>query len=692
MKVPEGVIIRTTKGGTDTLKRILTDLRKYSFTGYVKTILGEEDATATGYIVLQDGIAAISYYEFRKDGSEKSYGGSRSLKFIWEDSYNRDCIIELHTRVDFDDLKKLFPESATLHGRFKAKKPAAITWANSEEEVDETDPLWQEIQEWRDAGYGVRRLEDLYKKDRSRAEKEIVDCRKNIRKLQFLEDLLEEMDTTEFEREVMSIRKKLKEPEMALAAEAELEDLRIAIERGNGKDRESEIWEKKREKDREEKVEKVYDLILKAGHEESEPEEPQKDGDTGLKPSLTFDNFVVGTSNRFAHGAAIAVANNPFTAYNPLFITSGAGLGKTHLLNAIGAEIKKKHPEFRVMYITIEDFTNELIQALESNKLVEFRDRCRRLDVLLLDDVQFLAGKERTQEELFHTFNALYNDGKQIVLASDRPPKEIPTLSNRLISRFEAGLIVEINPPDLETRLAILQKKVKESGLKMEPRVMNYIAENIRDNIRELEGALNKITAFSKLMNREINMELAREVLGKAETEPASPPAAPEAAEIGEDAGPKQEIFPGSSYIVEEMRPVLCHKIFESYLKKGYSGLNITRTNPGKLRRKYSMADARIIWLTDRESIKEETVEPGLEMVMYLIQDMLEKNDRSIIVLDDIQYLISNNSFDAVAQFVRRLVDEVSETDSILITSVSPDTLSKQELSILERELELIEE
>ncbi len=693
MKVPEGVIIRTIKGGTDTLKRILTDLRKYSFTGYVKTILEGEHASATGYLVLREGIAALSYYEFIKDGSEKSYVGSRSLKFIWEDSYSPACRIELHTRIDMDEMYEIFPENSQLHSRMKGKshkkpKPAAFIWAEGEkeeEEEEETDPLWQEIQEWKEKGYNVQRLEELYKKDRKAAENQAAECRNKIRKLRALEGLLDEMDTTGFEREVISIKKKLREPDMVLAVEAELEDLRIAIEKGVRADEQSEIWEKKKEKDREEKAEQVYDLILHGGKKDADPKEKEKEN--GLNPDLSFENFVVGASNRFAHGAAIAVAKNPFRAYNPLFITSGAGLGKTHLLNAIGNAIRKEHPDFRILYMTTEEFTNQLIQALESNRLVEFRDRCRQLDVLILDDVQFMAGKERTQEELFHTFNALYNDDKQIVLASDRPPKEIPTLSDRLISRFEAGLIVEINPPDVETRLAILQKKVKENGIEMGPQVITYIAENVRENIRELEGALNRIAAFSALMKRDINMELAREVLGKEEVS-----SVPEKKESGAKKGKEYELFPGSSYILEESRPVLCHVMFESYLNKGYSGLNITRTNPGKLRRKYNMADARLVWLTDRESIKEETVEPGLEMVMYLIEDMLEKNDRAIIVLDDIQYLISNNSFDAVAQFIRRLVDEISESDSILLTSVSPDTLSKQELSILERELELLEE
>lgn len=684
MKVPEGVIIRTIKGGTDRLKRILSDLRKYSFTGYVKTVLEGENSRAVGYLVLNEGIAALSYYEFIRDGTEKSYVGSRSLKFIWEDSYSPACQIELHTRVDIDRMYEIFPEGAELHRRMKKNgenkpEPAVITWTKGDEEEEETDPLWQEIQEWKEKGYNVQKIEDLYRKDRKEAERLATEWRKNIRKLQVLEELLSEMDTTGFEREVISINKKLKEPEMVLAAEADIEDLRIAIE--SKESSKEEIWEKKREKESTEKAEQVYDLILHAGKEEQE----EKKGENGLDPELTFENFVVGASNRFAHGAAIAVARNPGAAYNPLFITSGAGLGKTHLLNAIGNAIHKEHPDFRILYMTIEDFTNQLIQALEANRLVEFRDRCRQLDLLLLDDVQFMAGKERTQEEIFHTFNALYNDDKQIVLASDRPPKEIPTLSDRLISRFEAGLIVEINPPDIETRLAILQKKAKENGIEIGPDVIGYIAENVRENIRELEGALTRIAAFSTLMKRKINIELAREVLGREE--------GAEKEEKTETKGSDGvELFPGSSYIVEENRPALCHKIFESYLNRGYKGLNITRTNPAKLRRKYNMTDARLVWLTDKESMKEETVEPSLEMIIYLIEDMLEKNDRNIIVLDDIQYLISNNSFDAVAQFIRRLVDEISETSSILITSVSPDTLTKREISILERELELIED
>jgi hypothetical protein len=267
MKVPEGVIIRTIKGGTDTLKRILTDLRKYSFSGYVKTVLNGKSASATGYIVLQDGIVALSYYEFVKDDNDRTYIGSRSLKFIWEDSYNPACKIELHTKIDISEIYNLFPDEAMLHGRLKAKRPAAITWAETEE-VDESDPLWQEIMEWKDSGYNVQRLEELYRNNREEAEKQVADCRINIRKLKALGELLNNMDTTGFEREALSVKKKLKEPYMVLAAEVELEGLRIAIENGTETTDPSEIWEKKKEKDREEKVEQVYDLILHAGKED----------------------------------------------------------------------------------------------------------------------------------------------------------------------------------------------------------------------------------------------------------------------------------------------------------------------------------------------------------------------------------------------------------------------------------------
>jgi len=240
-----------------------------------------------------------------------------------------------------------------------------------------------------------------------------------------------------------------------------------------------------------------------------------KNNEIILKSKYTFDNFVVGNSNRFAHAACLAVAQSPAKSYNPLFVYGGVGLGKTHLMRAIGNYITQynNQSEVNILYISSEKFTNELINSIRDDRTVAFRDRYRNVDLLLIDDIQFLAGKERTQEEFFHTFNTLYDSNKQIVITSDRPPQEIPTLEDRLISRFECGLITDIQPPDLETRIAILRKKAQTEKLNIPDEVINFIAEKIPSNIRQLEGALNKLIAYSTLTKNNLSTSLAQDIL-----------------------------------------------------------------------------------------------------------------------------------------------------------------------------------
>ncbi|MFW6084943.1 MAG: chromosomal replication initiator protein DnaA [Gemmatimonadota bacterium] len=248
----------------------------------------------------------------------------------------------------------------------------------------------------------------------------------------------------------------------------------------------------------------------------------------GLNSRYSFDRFVVGNNSQLAAAACRGAADSPAKLYNPLFIYGDTGLGKTHLMHAVGNEILRRNPSARISYVPSEQFTNEMISAIQGGRTAEFRKRYRRMDVLLVDDVHFLGNKEATQEEFFHTFNSLYDAHRQIVVTSDRPPQEIPGLQERLVSRFEWGLVTDIKPPDFETRVAILQKKAAEDGLTIEEEVIEFIARNRKTSVRQLEGAVIKLLAYSSLTRREMNLDLAREALGPREEEEADRGPTPE--------------------------------------------------------------------------------------------------------------------------------------------------------------------
>ena len=237
---------------------------------------------------------------------------------------------------------------------------------------------------------------------------------------------------------------------------------------------------------------------------------------SSLNPNYTFDTFVVGNNNKLAHAASLAVAESPGEVYNPLFLYGGVGLGKTHLMHSIAHFIQFNNPDVKILYVSSETFTNELIEAIRNGNntaMTKFREKYRNIDVLLIDDIQFIIGKESTQEEFFHTFNALHSAGKQIILTSDKPPKDMETLEERIRSRFEWGLMADIGAPDYETRMAILRRKVESDDMSLSDDILNYIANNIKSNIRELEGALNKLLAYSNLEKTEITMEIAKKEL-----------------------------------------------------------------------------------------------------------------------------------------------------------------------------------
>lgn len=314
-----------------------------------------------------------------------------------------------------------------------------------------------------------------------------------------------------------------------------------------------------------------------------EKKEVQKQGTEiprNLNPKYVFSSFVVGNSNRMAHAASLAVAEAPAKNYNPLFLYGNSGLGKTHLMHSIAHYILDNNSSAKVLYVTSETFTNELILSIQNNRNEAFRNKYRNIDVLLIDDIQFISKKEGTQEEFFHTFNALYESTKQIIISSDRPPKEIETLEDRLRSRFEMGLIADIQPPDYETRIAILRKKAERDNLQVPDDVLAYIAKNIASNIRELEGALTRIVAFATLTNQDISIFLAENSLKDIFSENASAPITPDSIQeivaehfniriedIQGSKKPKNIAFPRqiSMYLCRKLLDISLPKIGESF-------------------------------------------------------------------------------------------------------------------------------
>ena len=294
-----------------------------------------------------------------------------------------------------------------------------------------------------------------------------------------------------------------------------------------------------------------------------------------LNPKYTFETYVKGTGNQLAHAASLAVAEAPALAYNPLFIYGGVGLGKTHLMHAIGHYILTQNPNAKVLYTSSEKFTNELINAIKDDRNEEFRAKYRSIDVLLIDDIQFIAGKERTQQEFFHTFNALYELNKQIVLTSDKPPKEIQTLEERLRSRFEWGLIADITAPDIETRIAILRKKSQMERYDIPNEVLVYIADNIDSNIRELEGALNRIIAYSSLTGSAISLDLARECLKQIISGIATANVSPES--ILKVVSRYYDVSPDQMLSQKRSRDIAFPRQVAMYLCRDLTGMSLPR-------------------------------------------------------------------------------------------------------------------
>jgi len=687
--LPEGKLIRTTRGGTNALKQLLLDLKKYSFSGYVRTVRTSGGKRSEGIVLLRGGNPEASLYQ-RDDAQDR---GRTALKKVWQDSYDEGCVLELHARVDMAGLVREYAD-AVLERPAKVLKKTKIPQTVYRADVE------KQLRIWKEKAYDVSSVESNLGAEPSVLTASLLAMREAVKKAEAASEVLSGLDVGGLESRAAIVREKLRDPMRHPDIDTEVEGVRDAVESRRRTESRRTI-EVVRKRDSQERTKKVMELVMKQQHA-LRPDAPAtseevakafgellspQEAETNLAPTFTFEGFAVGESNRFAHAAAVAVAKQPAKAYNPLLITSGPGLGKTHLLHAIGNYIGSHARGASVLYLTCESFGSGLAQARERGALGAFRDRVRGVDCLLLDDIQFLSTMLDIHEELFHTFNDLHQAEKQIVLASDRPPKAIANLDDRLVSRFESGLVAGLEPPELGTRIAILERLARDAKVAIDPEILKFIATLVQDNVRELGGAFNRVVAFSSMMGRPITEALAREALSEPTVEPPRPlPVEPNSpATTG-----SSELASGHSYLIEEDRPVEAFRRFALFLGGRGGGLIITRTNPKRARETHDLPADRVLWLTDREGSAEETIAPALERIVYEIEGFMSKQPRGAVLLDGIEYLVSNNSFDAVLKFVRRLLDAFSESHYAFIISLGPATLKEQELRVLEREMDVI--
>ncbi len=709
LRIPEGIIVRTAKGGSDSLKAILADLKQYSFTGYVKVTLEKEIMNSIGYLVIEQGTPVMAIYEFEKSKPRelrRIYTGEKSLRFILEDSQDKLSSIELHSRVPSDEFERRFPDA-----RISESPPAAkaikeeMAMPIEEEEEEAPDSQREIIELWRRKGFRVDTLEEALRRGPQTLMKELAAFEQDAQKLKQFEVILNNFPVLGHEEEIADIRSKLEDRTKIAEIESDIEFLQEKIRRKiqRRKAEEESIKQEMERKKREEKAADVYDLILKyqTSPEEalekkcprcggkvdaqgrcsrcSAEEAPAPTFTRPLPEEMRFETFIVGPGSKFPFAAATAVADAPSKVYNPLLIFGGPGLGKTHLLSAIGHKVKEKSKNAKVLYVPADKFVETAGQAQDEQLKRKVREDLKNVDLLLVDDMQFLAANAAAQLDMAHVIDNLIDSHKQVVLASDRLPAQIPDFSERLGSRIMMGLTADLQPPDMETRIKILRVKAQEKKLKLSNEIISYIAERVTSNVRELESSLSKIVAFSSIMKLDVDLNLVSDIL-----KPLAP-----VQETRKEIMKDVKALPGHCYLIEEERPMYSNVLLSRKMDEGFAGLVITRMNPKRIRDEFKVPP-EILWLTDKESSQEKTVEPSLEMIIHVIQEFMSTEDKGMIVLDGVQYLVSSTDFEAVLRFLRSLIDEISETNAILVISLSPETMKTQEVSILEREMEVL--
>ncbi len=713
LRIPEGIVVRTAKGGSDSLKGILADLKQYSFTGYVRVTLQKEIMSSIGYLVVEQGAPVMAVYEFEKSKPRelrRIYTGEKSLRFILEDSQDKSSNIELHSRVPIEEFERRFPDARIDEGPVQERVPVAEAPEKVEEEAEQDegiDSRREMIELWRRKGFKVDTLEQALENGPAAFAKELSQFEQDAQRLKQFEVMMNNFPILGHEQEIEEIRSKLDDRGKIAEIESDVEFLQEKIKRKIQKRKtvEDSIKQEMEKKKRDEKSADVYDLILKyqtAPEGEVERKCPRCGGPVDeqgscpkcsadgvasdapvfskpLNTEMTFDNFVVGPGSKFPMAAASSVASSPGKTYNPLLVFGGSGLGKTHLISAIGNYIKSKSKSAKIMYVP----SDKLVEAIGTSKDEPLRKRMKEdmegVDLLLVDDMQFLGASEDAQLDIAHVIDHLIDTKKQVVLASDRLPAQIPGFSDRLNSRIMQGLTTDMQPPDLDTRVKILKVKAQEKNLKLSDDIVTYIAERVTTNVRELESTLTKIAAFSTIMKLDVDLNLVSDIL-----KPMEP-----VHETRKEIMKEVRADPGHCYLVEEERPMYSNVLLSRKMDEGYAGMVITRMNPKRIRDEFK-APPEILWLTDKESSQEKTVAPSLEMLIHVIQKFIGQEEKGMVVLDGIQYLVSTTNFEAVIRFVRSLIDEVSESSAILAISMSPETMKPQEVSILEREMEVL--
>jgi chromosomal replication initiator protein DnaA len=721
LRIPEGIIVRTAKGGPDSLKSILADLKQYSFSGYLKVRLERDIMSSIGYVVVEHGTPSMAIYEFEKSKPrelKRIYTGERSLRFILEDSQDKASVIEIHSRVAREEFERRFPDALIGQGRTAVKETVTDTKTRAapapetrDEETEETvDPSKDRIDQWRRKGFVVDSLVKSLDQGLEVFEKAAETFEKDLQRLTQFEVVLNNFPVLGHEEEITEIRGKLNDPSRIAEIESDIEFLQEKVRRRiqKRKAEEESIKEEMEKKKREEKSADVYDLILKY-QSEPDAEGPEKgdacprcggalngDGqcercsseEAAIPPyakplikEMTFEHFVVGPGSKFAFTVAAAVAAGSGAQYNPLLILGGSGLGKTHLLSAIGHTLAQEKPDSKLLFLPSDRIVEAFDRARRDVDLMrKIRDDLRGADLLLIDDMQFLAASQTTQDEMVKVIDYLVEDGKQVVLASDRVPAHVPGLVDRFTARIQKGLTVDLEPPDMETRMKIIKVKSAEKKLKLGDDLISYIAERVTTNVRELEGTLNKIVAFSSIMKMEIDLNLVSDIL-----KPLMP-----VQETRKEIMKEVKVSHGHCYLIEEEKPMYSNVLLARKMKDDeFRGLVITRMNPKRIRDEFE-TQPEILWLTDKDSSNENTIPPSLEMIIHKIQGFMGEKAPGMVVLDGIQYLISSTNFDSVLRFLRSLIDEISESKCILALSLSPETLLPQEVSILEREMEVL--